>query len=210
MSAFMDKETLRKLFIDRRRCLSAPLRRNASLAICDRLTSLAVSLDARVISCYLGFAEEVETDSFILGCLAAGRTVVAPVFDLGGTDLRFHRISDLGASLTVGDRGIRMPRTDMSDEVPLSSCDLVVVPGLAFTPEGYRLGYGRGCYDRSLSSGCTARTVGLAFEIQMVDRLPAEPHDVPVELVITEERLYPLRAAAPGASDSHAATEVED
>ncbi len=210
MSLFIDKAALRKLFVDRRRSLPAPLRRKASLAICDRLTALAAALDARVISCYLGFAEEVETDPFILGCLAAGRAVVAPAFHPGGTDLRFHRISDLGASLTVGDRGIRMPRTDMSDELPLSACDLVVVPGLAFTPEGHRLGYGRGCYDRSLSSGCTARTVGLAFEIQIIDCLPAEPHDVPVDLVITEERYYPLQAAAPGASDSHAATEVED
>jgi 5-formyltetrahydrofolate cyclo-ligase len=208
MSAPASKTDLRKVFIGRRRSLTASFRREASEAVCARLSSLVSTLDARLISCYLAFAEEVETDRFIRDCLAAGREVAAPLFDLGTSEMRFCRIEDLEASIALHECGIRMPRRGADLEVPLSSCDLVVVPGVAFTPGGYRLGYGRGFYDRSLSSGRMPRTVGLAYEIQMVEQLPTDPHDVPVDLVITEERVYSLRTGFPGASASHDSMEV--
>ncbi len=69
---------------------------------------------------------------------------------------------------------------------PASSGALVVVPGLAFTPGGHRLGYGGGYYDRFLASlPPSAVTVGVCFHEQLVDDLPLDPHDRPVDLVVT-------------------------
>lgn len=86
---------------------------------------------------------------------------------------------------------IREPADRPERRVELSEVDFLLVPGVAFTAEGFRLGRGGGFYDRLLA-GRTARTftAGICWEVQMVPELPAEDHDLPVQAVVTDARLY--------------------
>jgi len=102
--------------------------------------------------------------------------------------LRPLRIRDLVGDVEAGYRGIPEPRADCPP-VTLESIEFVLTPGIAFDAEGRRLGYGGGYYDRLLpllhSAACR---VGGAFEVQIVARVPAAPHDVRVQYVVTERR----------------------
>ena len=78
--------------------------------------------------------------------------------------------------------------------MPTAAIPLFLVPGLAFDPAGGRLGYGLGFYDRAFAvADPGALKVGLAFELQIIESIPADPHDVPMDFVVTEDRV--IRAA---------------
>jgi 5-formyltetrahydrofolate cyclo-ligase len=91
--------------------------------------------------------------------------------------------------LQAGLHGIPEPHPESLRPVPLEEVDLMVLPLAAFDPAGNRLGYGRGYYDRLLGSATTRPLlIGAAFEIQCVDAIPHEPHDVRLDWIVTEER----------------------
>lgn len=91
--------------------------------------------------------------------------------------------------------GLRAARPDAS-EIPLSDLHAVIVPGLAFDRRGHRLGRGGGFYDRFLARlPQTVRTIGVAFDLQLVDEVPADPHDAPVQTLITECRVERFASA---------------
>jgi 5-formyltetrahydrofolate cyclo-ligase len=86
--------------------------------------------------------------------------------------------------------GILQPDPERTRAVEWRTIQVVVLPGLAFDLRGYRLGRGAGYYDRSLPAlGPGARRIGLAFECQVVECMPADPHDVPVDRIVTEDRV---------------------
>jgi len=130
----------------------------------------ATALDApRRVLLFESLPTEPDTTAWFAWCRQRGVVAFAPVVD--------------GAALRVVPAGCGAPVADV-DPVVL---DLVVVPGLAFTADGRRLGQGGGHYDRFLTrlrAGCT--TVGAAFAEQLVDDLPTEPHDVRLDLVVTD------------------------
>lgn len=107
------------------------------------------------------------------------KVLAFPVTD--GVDLRFVT----GGTMEPGVHGVREPRGGRVAE----PADLVLVPGLAFDRSGFRLGRGRGFYDRWLGGQTGVRTLGLAFSCQVVETLPCEPHDLRVEAVLTEDGL---------------------
>src|SRR5690606_18813616 len=103
-------------------------------------------------------------------------------------------VADPG-SLPAGRFGVRAP-SPQARAVPLAEIDLILVPGLAFDTEGNRLGRGAGFYDRFLATreGAAPPACGVCFEAQLVDRIPTEPWDVPMNAVVTERRLVTLPA----------------
>ncbi len=115
----------------------------------------------------------------------AGETVV---------DAMPFRWVDDPSSFVDGGRGFEEPCADLPF-VEADGLDVIVVPGLAFDPRGYRLGYGAGYYDRSLPAWPRACTVGVAFEHQILMEIPNTEHDVPVQWIVTEKRA--IRAEAP-------------
>ena len=155
-----------------------------SRRIGDRLFSLPEFAAARTLMFFASFRSEVETLPMIRRALAAGKKGVLP--KVAGGHLDLYGISDPGRDLSPGAWGIPEPRTAVPAEV--GSVDLMVVPGAAFDEAGNRLGYGAGFYD-SLLPGFAGATVALAFELQIVPSVPAEPHDVPVRKIVTEERI---------------------
>jgi 5-formyltetrahydrofolate cyclo-ligase len=195
-----NKAELRRGLADARRRLSAPDRLQRSrkvVAACRRLDGFA---DADVVCTYVNFREEVETVELIAALLAEGRRVAVPVH-LHGTPqpLVFAEIRGL-AELVPNHFGILQPPHEAARYLPTAAIPLFLVPGLAFDPAGRRLGYGLGFYDRAFAAAAPgALKAGLAFDLQIVESVPADPHDVPMDVVVTEDRVFraPAGSGAP-------------
>ena len=145
---------------------------------------------AKTVMVYLAHGTELDLDQAITHLLARGVTVAVPEVSEAGSDMRPILLDTLSASALDVDRfGIRVPLK--RHEVELQTLDVVVVPGVAFDRSGARLGRGGGFYDRFLKSlpDGTMR-VGACFSAQLQDEIPTDPHDLAVDLVVTEIGIY--------------------
>ena len=145
---------------------------------------------------YLSFGSEYDTRVFVDTLLAQGKRLVLPRVDRANRRLELFEVSDPQAQTTAGTWGIREPVPERCLPAPRKEISLILVPGVAFTPRGDRLGYGGGFYDRLLA-GWSSRppVVAAAFAVQIVDRLPMGPDDVRIDAVVTEDGM--ARANAP-------------
>ena len=177
----------------RRRCLEA--RRNMapenvaakSKAIADRLQDLTAFRQAKTVLCYVSSKDnEVDTQGLIAVLLAEGRTVLVPIAE-PERQLTWSRLEALD-ELAPARFDILEPRSECRRMEAPPPHALVLVPGIAFTPDGYRIGYGGGYYDRFLVQHHGPK-VALAFEQQLVPAFDRGPHDVPVDAVVTEQRV---------------------
>jgi len=180
----MQKSDLRKKLLAKRRALSAEDRARFGHLIVARVLAQAEWSGVRTLGCYLHLADEVPTDGILRAAWAAGKRVAAPVTNMKTGQLTFYRLT-ADTIPEPGPLGIRQPTAQ--DPVPPEEMDMLLVPGIGFDESGYRLGYGRGLFDRYLA-GNPALSVGLAFECQLVAALPHTSCDVPVIRVITEHR----------------------
>ena len=182
------KRTLRQRVVTARDALDAGTRSDASAAIAARIAALPSFAAARSILLTLPFRSEWDTRPLIAAALASGRSVVVPRVDEAARMLELRSITDSARDLTPGFRGILEPQPHCPVVLP-SAIDWVLVPGVAFDAAGRRLGYGGGYYDRLLPLfPLTALRVAGAFETQIVDRVPAAPHDLTVNIVVTDRR----------------------
>ena len=162
---------------------------DASVAACKRLVELTPFQDASIVMLYMPMANEVDLTPVAIRCFQAGKTVCVPSVDWRRKDMdavEVHSFDD--HIMELDEHGLRTPR----DGVPLPTnlIDLVVVPGLAFDAHGHRLGRGGGYYDRFLSRlRRSATSIGLAFEVQMIDQIPINHDDVSVKIVVTDRRV---------------------
>ena len=149
-----------------------------------------------VILAYASFGTELETDEFLRRVLDDGKTLVLPRVERGGLGL--YEVHDIAGDLAPGPWGIREPVPKRCPFVDPGSVDFALIPGVAFDRTGRRLGYGGGFYDRLLAGGLPRRAplVSGAFEVQVVEKVPTDPRDVPVDLLITEKGTYPWTNAS--------------
>lgn len=163
---------------------------SASELIQGVFCTLPVFVSARVVALYRAIDNEVETAGLISAAQQSGKVVVLPAVCDGG--MQFRKVgSEL--PLEVGAFGIPEPSPD-SPVVDIGSIDLVVVPGIAFDLEGRRIGYGKGYYDRVFHAWeGSGHLLGLCYDFQLVDRIISEPHDVEMDLILTEKRLIATR-----------------
>ncbi len=150
-----------------------------SVSLWARVAELPVYHAARTVMAFVGVKGEPDTDPLFARLDGDGKVLVLP-------SMEDHRIVPrlLGPGLGAGWYGVPAPQ---GEEVDPATIDLVLVPGLAFTPEGGRLGQGGGHYDRFLPTvrpDCA--TVGVCFAEQLVDHLPGEPHDHVVHVVVVD------------------------
>ncbi len=165
-----------------------------SARIAERLLALPEMQEAERVLFYASLAEEVDTWPLLRAWLKRGRLPLLPGVERRGGPLRATPVRDLVADLKPGAFGILQPDPSRTGAVEWRTIQVAVLPGLAFDLRGCRLGRGAGYYDRSLPALiAAARRIGLAFECQVVERLPAEPHDVPVDRVVTEDRIITPR-----------------
>lgn len=157
----------------------------------ENILSLPEVHAAHVVMAYAANAEELDPASAIETLHGAGKAIGMPRIEGPGA-LGIHLVAH-GDELEPGPLGIRQPRRE-APRLSLDSIDVVIVPGVAFDENGYRLGYGGGYYDRLLPMlrvDCVR--VGLAYDEQVVSDLPAAAHDQRVHLVVTPSRV--LRVA---------------
>jgi len=141
---------------------------------------------SKVVMFYVSLKDEVDTLAMVDEALSMGKRVCVPVILLEEKRLMAGEIKSRARDLERQHFGIYQPKEGRVEEVPLEDIDLVVVPGIAFDKKNVRLGRGHGYYDRFLSGLPDAtRTIGLAFDFQVLEDLPKDPHDVPVWKTIT-------------------------
>jgi len=144
---------------------------------------------ARTVLAYMSTPYEIFTASILRDCISSGRRLVLPRVASKSAAMTLHLVSNLDVDLERGKLGFSQPKKILPCIQP-HELDLIIAPGIAFDPRGYRLGRGAGHYDRLLaSSGLRAMIVAIAAEAQIVDELPVEPHDRPVHLIFTPARV---------------------
>jgi 5-formyltetrahydrofolate cyclo-ligase len=182
------KQQLRREARARRAALSDRAAR--SVTIQALITGLASYQEATALHCYLAFRSEVETRGLIALALAAGKAVATPHVDAQGM-LHHSWLAGLHpAHFTTDALGIAQPLA-LQPAQP-GDWHLTLVPLLAFDRSGYRLGYGKGYYDRLLAAA-GGLAVGLAFACQEVASVPHAAHDHPLDLIVTEAEVIQRR-----------------
>jgi 5-formyltetrahydrofolate cyclo-ligase len=180
------KDKLRKEVLDARSRLSPDDRRTKSIEIEARLFRLPAFRAADRVLFFASFQSEVDTHHMIRRALEEGKRVVLP--KVKGKELELFEIANFDNDVMPGAWGIPEPGGAAVRRAELKDIGLIVVPGAAFDGRGNRIGYGAGFYDKLLAA-YQGPTVAVAFELQIVPAVPAEPHDVPVKAIVTEARL---------------------
>lgn len=180
------KHTIRKTISEKIRSYSDLEKSQKSGIIKEKLLREEVFKKAKVVMFYVSLKDEVDTLSIIDETIATGKKVCVPVIKKEEKRLIAGSITNRIADLEKQHFGIYQPKEGRVSEVPLADIDLVIVPGIAFDKHNVRLGRGHGYYDRFLCClSQRTKTIGLAFDFQVVDHLPQDPHDVPVWKTIT-------------------------
>ncbi|MDR3111848.1 MAG: 5-formyltetrahydrofolate cyclo-ligase [Elusimicrobiota bacterium] len=160
-----------------------------SAAIFAEIQKLSVYQKAQTVMFYLSYGSEVITDFMVNSALSDEKTVAVPSIEFPDVAcmqaVRIFHIDD--ASQMV--YGIRQPAIDQDYVITKDELDLVFVPGIAFDVQGYRTGYGKGFYDKWLSNVPTEKTIGLAYDFQIIEKLSVSAYDLPVGLIVSEERV---------------------
>ena len=188
-SAAVKAALRREMAVLRREAAASPQRAEWDAAIVRQVVRLRAYQSARVLGVYLNTPEEAATDAIIAAALARRATVAAPRANARDGTLAMHVLTD-PAHVVAGPWGIREPAGE-SAPLPPERLDFVLVPGLAFSPDGRRLGHGGGFFDRYLARvrpDCLK--AGLAYDAQIRCDLPADPWDVALDLVVTPNRVH--------------------
>ncbi len=162
-----------------------------SAAIRARASALDIWSQSEVVHAYLGVLPgEVRTESLVEQALRERKRVLCPrVRPHGQLD---HRELLDTSHLRESSFGLLEPDADLAPPADPAAADLILVPGVAFSADGARLGMGGGYYDRFLVQ-TNAHTIGLAFEMQIQTELPQRPHDQRIDMIVTELRVIQCR-----------------
>lgn len=187
------KKEVRKKIRRLRDSLSEAEMRSKSDAMESSLWRLIHERQSESIMFYIAFGSEARTENGINRAIDDGKNVIVPLCsaDEKGKLLPCHLL-DLQSEVQEGTFCVLEPKPECQRPFPPEKIDLVVVPGLAFDENGYRIGYGAGYYDRFLPKCSNAIYVGLAYEMQMVECAFPSAWDVPVHKIITEERIITI------------------
>ncbi|NMB44803.1 MAG: 5-formyltetrahydrofolate cyclo-ligase [Firmicutes bacterium] len=178
------KEAIRRKLLKVRDGLTSAERRQWNIAIQERFFALPMVVSARRIMLFLAFGSEVDTWLLLDQAIALGKEVVAPVCLPETKALALYPIT-CRTEAEPGHWGIHEPRK-VGEPVAPHTLDVVVVPGVAFDGRGNRIGYGGGYYDRFLEQATQAWKVGVCYDLQLLEDVPAAKHDIPVDVLVTE------------------------
>ena len=186
------KSKLRYDYLKIRDRIEPALRYAYSNVILSRIKKLKEYQDSQIVMFYLSYGSEVFTDTMINEFLSDGKEVAVPVIQNPGdgimTAVKINKLEDCYEKVY----GIRQPEFNESDVVSKEDVDLIFVPGIVFDLNGYRIGYGKGYYDRWLDGTDVSKRVGLAFEVQLIDKIPNGQYDLPVSKILTEKRVIEI------------------
>lgn len=191
----LDKNDLRQELTKALDRLSDPERARASVQIAERVLALPEVQRAQGILSCLSFGVEVDTWNIIERLQQQGKRVYVPRAEPRDKSLHVHAFPCPLRTLSFGLQQPPRGTPEIDRHAIEARVDVALVLGLGFDRAGYRLGYGTGYFDRFLAD-CRPTTIALAYDRQLVDRLPREAHDIPLDLVVTDQTT--LRVAAVG------------
>ncbi len=181
-----DRQALRNEMKKRRARVSMIEVLEMSARMAERVLRLPQYANAKRVMCYIGIGTEVNTYGLLREIIRSGRELYVPV-TLPKRQMKAARLTSFD-QLHKGRFGI--PEPVEYKEIAPEKLDLILVPGLAFDLNGNRLGYGGGYYDRFLPK-TQAKRVGICYEEQLLPCVPAEEHDVPMDMLVTQSNVYP-------------------
>lgn len=179
----MEKQYVRTELLEERKALSPETVQEASHAIYEKLILLPQIERAETVLVYADFANEVATAEFTGWLLYHHKKVALPVVEDGTMQAVQYR----GLELSPNRYGIAQPFYSQNTVVSPESIDVIVCPGVGFTRNRDRLGFGKGFYDRYFQRAPRAFRVGLAYGFQIVDCFDADVHDVKMDVVVTPD-----------------------
>ena len=188
------KNEMRKHYLAERKALVADSRAAADSAICAKLGTLTELKEAEYIAGYVSDGTEVDLHAFLLECIKADKKVFLPRYSASsGAAYEMVEISDLSLNLVPGKYGLMEPE----QKLPAATAGQIskmlwLVPGVAFDNTGARLGRGKGIYDRLLV-GSGGLSIGIFYQCQKADKVPAGEHDQRLDMIITEKMIINLK-----------------
>lgn len=153
----------------------------------NKLLNSRLYLEAEKIFIYVSMKNEVNTKSIIKNALEKGKKIYVPKVDKENRRMKVIELRKFNELQEVPPFNILEPKYDCF-EADSEELDLVIVPGVAFTEKGERIGYGGGYYDRFLNQYKELYTIALAYDFQILDKIPIEKHDERVKCIITDKR----------------------
>lgn len=185
------KTEIRKRILEVRKSLTINEIEVKSEAILQNVLKTPEYIEADNILLYADYNNEVMTRGIFEDALMRNKRVYFPKCDSLTNTMVFYRTLS-AAQLEKGFMGISEPREDMQQRYRFCADEdtLVILPGVAFDTSGFRLGYGKGFYDKFLSNKRQLSTMALAFAFQLIEELPSEAHDIKMDKIVTEEIIY--------------------
>ncbi len=179
----IEKRILREEFKKYRREMPKQEKASKDFEILNRIVALPEYKNAKMLLTYVSTDIEVDTKALIEGALLDGKTVLVPRCVDGKIDMKFYKISSL-SDLKPGAFGVLEPEN--CEEITEFSDAVCILPGLGFDLKGYRLGYGKGYYDRFLA-GFTGKNIGVCYNICLKSLIPHGKYDRMVDVLVTEK-----------------------
>lgn len=184
------KKFLRRQFLARRAAVPRDERDRISRLLVEKILSSKIYRAAKIFMAYASTSDELQLDELFAACFADEKILAIPLITGKGA-MRAVQVPDFDA-LEVGAFNIRTVKREHRNFIDPAQIDCVVVPGAAFDVRGGRLGLGGGFYDRFLPRAVNATKIALAYEFQVVETLPLEPHDARLDAILTPEKFLEI------------------
>lgn len=181
------KKQMRRDVKEKRQSMPAELKAFFDKKICNKLLNLWAVRETETFLCYVSTAIEVDTKMFINSLLASGKRVAVPRCVEGKSEMNFFFINSLD-ELLPGAFGVLEPVADEKNLLTETENTICIVPAFMFDKNGFRLGYGKGYYDRYLSR-YKGSTIGICYDENITDELFHGKYDRAVDLVLTEKQI---------------------
>jgi len=178
------KSTLRQMIRAQLNNITPAVRAVESAVLCERLQAQMPS--AHTILFFAPLPDELDVWPVLELSVALGTDCALPFFDAEKKIYGAKLLKNLATDIVTGKFGVREPAASCA-EIPLNRFDLILVPGRAFDLSGNRLGRGKGFYDRILKEASGIKC-GVGYDFQLLEKIPAEPHDAPVDFMLTPSR----------------------
>ena len=184
------KDSLRKDMLKEREDMKVENVSESSNKIIETIMNLPEFIYSNNIMLYLSFNNEVNTYPLVKWCLNNDKKVIVPYCVNSSRQIIPFEINNLTSDLTKSTFGIMEPKHEILKKTNIEDIDLIIVPGVVFDEHCNRIGFGAGYYDRFLPKIVkNTSTIGIAYDYQVINKIPTGVYDVPLDFVITEKRI---------------------
>lgn len=185
------KNSIRAVYMEKRSSLPADVKEGYESKIASKFLNSVSYRHAQTVLCYLSTPNEISTKQIINTALSDGKKVALPRCNVSDCTMNFHYITSID-QVEKTESGLWEPYADLPVFSPDSSLALCIIPAVVFDRSGYRIGYGKGYYDRFLNKFSGSK-IGLIYSDFIVDKLPKGRYDCAVDVLITEKGIQALK-----------------